>query len=98
MPNGETLVLFSTDTECTFTDMIMPAGMHESDDFVFPTAGPAGRTPPIFLTMYKRPTDGDVLMCMELAGFRVPGGQAEVLLPNANRFTRNHVLNRQPAS
>jgi hypothetical protein len=88
--------LLSSDTESTFGDMIMPAGMGEADDFVFLSAGPARGTPPIFLTMYLTPNDGDCLMCCELAGFRVTDGLAQVLFATANRFTRNHVLDRQP--
>jgi hypothetical protein len=75
MPNGETLVLFSCDTEHHLGDLIMPAGMHEPDDLVFPLTGSTGQPIPIFLTTYIRPQgDDDCFTCFELMGFRVPGG------------------------
>ena len=98
MPNGETLLVFSTETENRFGDLIMPAGLHEPDDLVFPSGGPTGEAPSLFLTVYREPKDGDCLMCIELAGFRVPDGQAQMLFPNAGCLTRTRVLDRQPGS
>jgi hypothetical protein len=94
---GETLVLFSTETESKFDGLIVPSSMHEVDDLVFPSAGPpADRTPLMFLTLYTLPKTGaDCLMALELAGFRVPKGQAKVLYPNAGQLTRQRVFATQ---
>jgi hypothetical protein len=93
--NGETLVISTWVKEWTFGDLIMPAGFQESDDYVFPAADEEGRVRSINLTMYWPPRDGDCLMCAELSGFRVPGGEAQVLYPNAARLTRDQVLDRK---
>lgn len=74
MPNGETLVLFTTEEEWTKGDLIVPASMHETDDLVFPIDNPTENLRSITLTMYLPIKDG-VRLCGELSGFRVPKGK-----------------------
>jgi hypothetical protein len=68
MPNGETLVLFTTEEEWTNGDLIVPASVHETDDLVFPIDNPTENLRSITLTMYLPIKDG-VLLCGELSAF-----------------------------
>jgi hypothetical protein len=95
-PNGTSLILFSGEGEWTRGDLIMPASMHEADDFAFPAVETPEQARPIRLTIYTSPRDGDCLMCAELSGFRVPGGGAQRLFPSADHLSRDRVLDKKP--
>jgi hypothetical protein len=94
-PNGNSLVLFSCEAEWARGNLIVPASKHEVDDLVFPEEETTGWARSIRLTMYKPPADGDCLMCAELSGFRMAPGEARRLFPNADRLTRDRVIDRR---
>jgi hypothetical protein len=97
IPHGETLILFAFDSDWVGHDLVMPAGFHEPDDFVFPADTQSMTTRPIRLTIFRpvRDGDGDCLNCEELGGYRLPAGEASVRFPDAHRLSRNLVLDHR---
>jgi hypothetical protein len=87
--NGDGVVIRSWEEPWEQPDIIMPASHGMTADIVLPATYQTGSARPSTLAMYKM---AEELVCLELTGFRVAPGEADLCFPKALFFSRTEVV------